>query len=102
MIRIKSSTFLQSDEVKFYSNVMRKVGVVAQPKHNTCTLSQSFGKVRHNSRIESWLGCIKGALLVVLCTKSSILIAGAGVWKISYVTCWFNSIKIDYFDNPKV
>ena len=24
-----------------------------------------------------------------------------GVWKISYVTCGFSSIKIDYSDNPK-
>ena len=34
-------------------------------------------------------------------TKSSILLGGAGVWKISSVTCGFSSIKIDYFDFPK-
>ena len=30
---------------------------------------EPFGKVHHNSRIESWLGCIKGASRVVLYTK---------------------------------
>ena len=29
-------------------------------------------------------------------TKSSILVAGTGVWKISSVACGFSSIKIDY------
>ena len=33
--------------------------------------------------------------------KSSILLAGTGVWKISSVTCGFSSIKIDYSDYPK-
>ena len=38
-----------------------------------------------------------------LCTvaKSSIMLAGNGVWKISYVTCGFSSIKIVYSDYPK-
>ena len=38
------------------------------------TLSQqkvTFGKVRHISRIESWLGCMQEALHVVLCTKKA-------------------------------
>ena len=30
--------------------------------------------------------------------KSSILLAGTGVWKISSVACGFSSIKIDYYD----
>ena len=34
-----------------------------------CHVTVSFRKVRHNSRIESWLGCILGTLRVVLCTK---------------------------------
>ena len=34
-------------------------------------------------------------------TKSSILLAGTGVWKISSVACMFSSIKIDYSDYPK-
>ena len=33
--------------------------------------------------------------------KSSILLAGTGVWKISSVACGFSSIKIDYSDYPK-
>ena len=51
--------------------------------------------------MESWLGCMYGALRIVLCTKSSILLAGTVVWKISSVACWFSSIKIDYSDYPK-
>ena len=34
--------------------------------------------------------------------KSSILLAGAGVWKISSVVYGFSSIKIDYSDYLKV
>ena len=33
--------------------------------------------------------------------KSSILIAGTGVWKINSIACWFSSLKIDYSDYPK-
>ena len=33
--------------------------------------------------------------------KSSILLAGTGVWKVSYVVCGFSSIKTDYSDYPK-
>ena len=33
--------------------------------------------------------------------KSSISIAGTGVWKISSVACGFSSTKIDYSDYPK-
>ena len=33
--------------------------------------------------------------------KSSTLLAGTGVWKISSVACGFSSIKIDYSDYPK-
>ena len=33
--------------------------------------------------------------------KSSILLAGTGVWKISSVACGFSSIKIDYSDYRK-
>ena len=36
-----------------------------------------------------------------LCEKSSILLAGNGVWNINSVTCRFSSIKIDYSDYPK-
>ena len=32
-------------------------------------VDSAFGKVRHDSRIESRLGCMYGALRVVLCTK---------------------------------
>ena len=34
-------------------------------------------------------------------SKSSILLAGTGVWKISSVACGFSSTKIDYSDYPK-
>ena len=33
--------------------------------------------------------------------KSSNLLAGTGVWKISSVACGFSSIKIDYSDYQK-
>ena len=33
--------------------------------------------------------------------KSSILLAGTGIWNISCVACGFSSIKIDYSDYPK-
>ena len=33
--------------------------------------------------------------------KSSILLAGTGVWKISSGACWFIFIKIDYSDYTK-
>ena len=33
--------------------------------------------------------------------KSSILLAGTGVWKICSVACGLSSIKIDYSDYPK-
>ena len=33
--------------------------------------------------------------------KSSIWLAGTGVWKINSVACGFSSIKIDYSDYPK-
>ena len=33
--------------------------------------------------------------------KSSILLAGTGLWKIISLACGFSSIKIDYSDYPK-
>ena len=42
-----------------------------------------------------------GALRVVLLPKSSILLAGTGVWKISSVACGFSSINIDNSDYSK-
>ena len=33
--------------------------------------------------------------------KSSILLAGTGLWKISSISCGFSSIKIDDSDYPK-
>ena len=53
----------------------------------------TFGKIRHKSRIEPWLGCM------YYVPKSSFLSAGTGVWKISSVACV--SIKIDYSDYLK-
>ena len=38
---------------------------------------------------------------LVYVPKSSILLAGTGVRKISSVACGFSSIKIDYSDYPK-
>ena len=62
-------------------------------------VDSAFGKVRHNSRIESRLGCMYGALRKV--PKSSILFAGNGAVKLSSVACGFSSIKFDYSDYPK-
>ena len=52
---------------------------------------------------ESNQGCMYGALRVVLhvCTKCSILLAGTDVWKISYVACEFSPITIDFSDYQK-
>ena len=45
---------------------------------------------------------MEGALCIVHdVPKSSILLAGTGVWKISSVACGFSSIKIDYSDYLK-
>ena len=38
---------------------------------------------------------------LVYVPKSSFLLVGTGVWKISSVACGFSSIKIDYSDYPK-
>ena len=43
----------------------------------------------------------EGVFCVVLCTKSSILLAGKGVRKISFLACEFSSIKIHLSDYPK-
>ena len=70
-----------------------KSQILWQPgPHNTLP----FGRVRHNSRIESCLGCIQGALRVALRTKTLHF-----VWTISSVAYMFSSIKIDYSDYPK-
>ena len=34
--------------------------------------------------------------------KRSILFAGNGAVKISFVACWFSPVKIDYSDYPKI
>ena len=56
----------------------------------------TFGKVRHISRIESWLGVYKEHYTKYYVPKSSILLARTGVWKMCSVACGFSSIKIDY------
>ena len=73
--------------------------VLAFPKrmvHGTLQpgVVHSEKSVRHNSRIESCLGCIWEAWGVVLCTKSSILLVWNGELKISSVACGFSSIRI--------
>ena len=47
------------------------------------------------------LGVCKEHYVLYYVPKSSILLAGSGVWKISSVACRFSSIKIDYSDYPK-
>ena len=49
------------------------------------------------------LGVCKEHYTYYYVPKSSILLAGTGVWKISSVACGFSSIKIDYSqtDYPK-
>ena len=63
-----------------------------------------LGKVRHNSRIESWLGVCsvcKEHYAWHYVPKRSVLLTGTGVWKISSVACGFSLIDIDYSDFPK-
>ena len=60
------------------------------------------GKAHHNSRIKSCLGCMLGALRIVLCTKKLHFVR----WKrrcenYSYVACGFSPIKIDHSDYPQ-
>ena len=64
-------------------------------------LSHMWKGLFYRPRMESCLGCKEGALRAVLCTKSSILLAWTGVWKIGSVAYGFNSIKIDYSDYQK-
>ena len=53
----------------------------------------SFGKVHHNSRIESWMGACKEHYAYNYVPKSSNLLVGTGVWKISSVACGFTLLK---------
>ena len=67
-----------------------------------CYHSGKFGTVREsNQALGVRPGCTKGALRAVLCTKNSILLAGAGIRKLSYVACGFSPIKILCSDYPK-
>ena len=67
-----------------------------------CNSLALFGKVRHNSRIESWFRVyVRSITRSTMYQKSSILLAVTGVWKISSIACGFSSIKIDYSDYPK-
>ena len=59
-----------------------------------------MGKARHNSRIESSLGCTQGALRVVLCKNSSILLAGTGVRHNISVVSGFINIHVS--ESPKI
>ena len=59
----------------------------------------SIGKIRHNSRIESSLGCMKCALL---CTKKLNFVSLN--WrkeKNGSVACGFSPIKVVFSDYPK-
>ena len=47
------------------------------------------------------LGVCKEHYAYYFVPKSSILVAGTGVWKISSVACGFSSIQIDHSDYPK-
>ena len=66
-----------------------------------CAFYPAFVRVRHNSRIESWLGVFKEQFAKYYVPKSSITLPGTDVWKISSVACGFSSIKIDYPGYPK-
>ena len=47
------------------------------------------------------LGVCKVHYVLYYGPKSSILLAGIGVWKITSVACGFSCMKIDYSDYPK-
>ena len=75
------------------SRVSYFVVCLSKTLHPHCLVP--FGKVRHNSRIESWLGITRSTM------HGSILLAGTGVWKVNSVACGFSSIKIDFNDYQK-
>ena len=56
--------------------------------------STPFRKVRHNSRIESWLGSMLAALRILLCTKKLHFASRNWRMAISSVACEFSPIKI--------
>ena len=57
-----------------------------------------FGKVRESNHGS---GVCKEDCAKYYVPKSSILLAGTGIWKISSEACGFRSIKIDYSDYQK-
>ena len=61
----------------------------------------TIGKDRHNSRIESRLGCTSGALRVVLCTKKLHFSAKNVVREISSAACVSSPFKNHLLDYPK-
>ena len=52
------------------------------------------------NRMMAWV-YVRSITRSTMYQKSSILLAGTGVWKISSVACRFSSIKIDYSAYPK-
>ena len=63
---------------------------------NSCT---PFGKVRESNHGS---GVCKEDCAKYYVPKSSILLAGTGIWKVSFEACGFRSIKIDYSDYQKM
>ena len=63
-----------------------------------CGVFLAFWKVRHNSRIESSLGCTKGAVRVVLCTKKPHFVIRKKRMEISVLACEFRLIKVHFSD----
>ena len=61
----------------------------------------AIGKARHNSRIQSSLRCMQGALRVVLCTKKLNFVSQNWRKENEFVACGFSSIEIHVSDNKK-
>ena len=60
--------------------------------HNSSGKSATIRESNHGS------GVCKEHYAYYYVPKSSILLSGTGVWKVSSVTCGFSSIIIDYSD----
>ena len=76
-----------------------QTGIVGRLNEFTCRFHSGKSATIQLSNHGS--GVCKQHYVYYYVLKSSILLAGTGVWKISSVACGFSSIKIDYSDYPK-
>ena len=61
----------------------------------------SIRKARHNSKSSQASGIRKEHYALYYVRKSSILLSGTGVRKISFVACGFSTVKIHFSDYLK-